>query len=286
MNVPSPYSHYKGRASTINEYREFRGGYDGSVSAALVLSAGGMFGAYQAGAWKTLAPVFQPAMVVGASVGALNGWAIAGGAEPEELIGQWNDPRTAELMRLRFPWRPWRGIFEEKALEELARELVERWRPRVPFYAIAVELPGMRLRVMRGEEMTWRHLAAACAVPLGFPPVRMDGRLLVDGGLLCALPAGVAGQLGASRIVAVNALPEMPSRAIRAAVHAARRLAPEGAPAPPSRVPLHTIEPEESLGGLADIVRWKAENVRRWVERGAADAARAASESSPAGVFV
>ena len=53
---------------------------------ALVLSAGGMFGAYQAGAWNVLSQRFQPDMVVGTSVGALNGWAIAGGCPPDELL--------------------------------------------------------------------------------------------------------------------------------------------------------------------------------------------------------
>ena len=45
---------------------------------AVVLSAGGNYGAYQAGAWEVLAPIVEPDIVVGASVGSLNGWAIAG----------------------------------------------------------------------------------------------------------------------------------------------------------------------------------------------------------------
>jgi predicted acylesterase/phospholipase RssA len=40
---------------------------------ALVLSGGGMFGAWQAGAWSVLARHFQPDLVVGASAGSLNG---------------------------------------------------------------------------------------------------------------------------------------------------------------------------------------------------------------------
>ncbi len=247
-----------------------------------MLSAGAMFGAYQAGAWRTLAPVFQPDMVVGSSAGALNGWMIAGGATAEDLIAQWNDPRMAAIMRLRVPWLPWRGIFAVHTLESLAREMAERWRPRIPFYATAAEVPGLRLRVIRGEEMTWRHLLAACAVPLGFPPVRIDGRLFVDGGLLAVLPTGVAAGLGATHIVAVNALPAMPSRVIRGAVRAVQRVAPCGA-AVPAGVQIRTIAPDVPLGSLADSVRWRPENVRRWVELGAADAARLVS--SPAGVF-
>ena len=63
---------------------------------ALVLSAGGMYGAYQAGAWKALADVFHPDLVVGASIGALTGWAIAGGCHPDELVDRWLHLEAAE----------------------------------------------------------------------------------------------------------------------------------------------------------------------------------------------
>ena len=59
---------------------------------ALVLSAGGMFGAYQAGAYRAIAEIAPPDIVVGASVGALNGWPIAGGCTPDHLIERWLDP--------------------------------------------------------------------------------------------------------------------------------------------------------------------------------------------------
>ena len=50
---------------------------------ALVLSAGGMFRGYQAGAWKVLRSRLRPDIVIGASAGALNGWAIAGERSPK-----------------------------------------------------------------------------------------------------------------------------------------------------------------------------------------------------------
>ena len=100
---------------------------------ALVLSAAGMFGAWQVGAWTALAPHFRPDIVVGTSAGALNGWAIAGGIDPGELAAIWLHPRMAGVMRRRIPLLPWKGVFAPKALEELARELFERYRPRIPF---------------------------------------------------------------------------------------------------------------------------------------------------------
>ena len=60
-----------------------------------------MFGAYQAGAWKTLSREISPDIVVGASVGALNGWLIAGGAPAAELERRWLDPSSGAVMTYR-----------------------------------------------------------------------------------------------------------------------------------------------------------------------------------------
>src|SRR5271166_2456938 len=67
---------------------------------ALVLSGGGMFGAWQAGAWRALAGRIQPDLIVGASVGSLNGYAIACGATPAELNAFWMRPDLASLKNL------------------------------------------------------------------------------------------------------------------------------------------------------------------------------------------
>ncbi len=231
-----------------------------------------MFGAYQAGAWKALAPVLRPDMVVGSSVGALNGWAIAGGVEPEELIAQWSDPATAAMMQLHVPWRPWRGLFSRTSLEVLVREMAERCRPRVPYFATVVEVPRMKVRVFRGEEITWRHLLAICAVPFGFPPVRIGGRTYVDGGLLAALPLGTAVELGATRILALNAMPMLPSRVLRSGARLLYRAAAPPRPRPDPGLRIDVIGPPNPLGTLGDAVFWRAENMHAWIERGGREA--------------
>src|SRR6266511_5364360 len=152
-------------------------------STALVLSAGGMFGAWQAGACRALLEVFQPDLVAGSSVGALNGWVIAGGGTPDELIAQWLDPRTANMMRMRVPSVPWQGIFHPAELADLTRDMCARYRPRVAFAGTMVEIPSLRMTLAYGEEITWTHLMAMCAVLLGFPPVRIGAKYYVDGGL-------------------------------------------------------------------------------------------------------
>ena len=89
------------------------------MKTALVLSAGGMFGAYQAGAWKALASVFQPDIVVGASIGALNGWAIAGGCSTAQLIDLWLELDALSSYRWRFPTNPRHGFIDSRHIEKL-----------------------------------------------------------------------------------------------------------------------------------------------------------------------
>jgi hypothetical protein len=92
---------------------------------ALVLSAGGMFGAYQAGAWRAMAEQFEPDIVVGASVGALNGWSIAAGCSPERLIEAWRDPAAGNALRL-YPNAGWRNGWFDPATAGESRKPVFR----------------------------------------------------------------------------------------------------------------------------------------------------------------
>src|ERR1700679_3319960 len=78
---------------------------------ALVLSAGGMFGAYQAGAYRAIREQLEPDIIVGASVGALNGWALSSGCTAEHLIEKWLDPSAGDTLRL-FPDAGW-GLFRK-----------------------------------------------------------------------------------------------------------------------------------------------------------------------------
>ena len=67
---------------------------------ALVFSGGGLFGAWQAGVWSVLVDHIVPDLIVGASVGSLNGYVIASGGTPEELRSMWLDPAFARFADL------------------------------------------------------------------------------------------------------------------------------------------------------------------------------------------
>lgn len=231
-----------------------------------------MFGAYQAGAWRELSTWFQPDLIVGTSAGALNGWLIAGGAQPDELVRIWADPAAAAFLRLRPPLQRWRGLFDGHTFTTGVQELYARFKPRLPIGVVLTEVPRLVPRLFQTEQITWRHLAASCAIPLGLPAQHIGGRWYVDGGLLGALPVWPAAQMGAARAIAVNALPFLPSRMMRAGVGVVRKLSPR-LPAAGS-LDVVMIVPEGGLGTVSDAIRWSRDNVARMIDRGAADARR------------
>jgi NTE family protein len=220
---------------------------------ALVLSGGGLFGAWQAGAWRALAGRVQPDLIVGASVGSLNGYLIASAASPDELRAMWLDP----------------GFAKFRDLQSNIRLMMSHYKLRTGFAVAVTDLLRMKPRIFRDSEITWRHLAASCALPLVLPQIRIGGRLYSDGGLLNPLPVWAAVDLGATRIVALHALPELPSAWLRLMAKPFRgRYNP---PLPPD-LELNVICPSRTLGSFSDSVRWKRDNIERWLAQGAEDA--------------
>ena len=224
-----------------------------------------MYGAWEVGVWKALRERFQFDLIVGTSAGAWNGWSIAGGTSPDDLIRDWMDPATANIMQ---PGLHRHGILLPKALHEKARDLFARFQPRIPFGLTLAEVPRLRPLLVRGPQVTWRHLAATCSIPLAFPPVEIEGKRYVDGGLLGALPTWAAEEMGATQAIAVNALNILPFRIMRALIRPRQ---------PSAALKVFLIEPSRKLGPLRDGVVWRLANVQRWVEQGERDGNRAAT---------
>lgn len=243
-----------------------------------------MFGAYEVGVWKALEGVFKPDMIVGASIGALNGWAIAGGCPADEWIAEWLALRAVGQLRVRMPDGVFDGLFDSEPLQDYVRGLTRRFQPRIKFGAALLSVSRLETQVFWDAAVTWRHLCASCGVPLLLKQFRIDGRLWADGGLLSAVPLQAAIDAGATRIVAVNVLPARPPAALRIArgiLHAAAcyRQTPI-----PAQVEVLRIEPGEALGDWRCACTWDREHIQSWIERGQRDAECALASAGSAEV--
>lgn len=163
----------------------------------LVLSGGGALGAWQAGALEALdAAGLRFDAVLGFSIGALNGAALAFGRLGEALA-RWRGldggiltlkPRLAPPSL--FSDAPLRDFFPEARDDARARR--ELRTPLVVVSADPAAGEAVYARFSPGGDAGWDgrlddHLAASCAVPLIFPPVDLEyrgrRRRLIDGGV-------------------------------------------------------------------------------------------------------
>lgn len=183
----------------------------------LVLGGGGLKGLAHVGAWRALHEVgFRPEGIIGTSIGAIVGAALAGGATWRELA-----PRALEMDRrrvARFNRRVvWvngireESVFQGEPLRALIRDLLPLpdWNAlHLPLQVNAVDLgqgalhwfgPGARLDLTLADAVY-----ASCALPVLFPPQAVGGTRLVDGGMLDALPLSRAAELGATGILAID----------------------------------------------------------------------------------
>lgn len=235
---------------------------------ALVLSAGGFFAAYQAGVYKALWPFWKPDLVVAASAGALNGWLIAGCIEPDELIGHWLHPDAAATVRFRDRLDLWNGCFDPGPLLDRARRIHQEFERKLPLGVVSIEVPRFRPRLFRDDEITPEHLLATCSILFFYPSVRINGRRLVDGGLFESTPLWAAAEMGASRVLAISALPRITPWAIHlvlSGMHRLRRMPV------PEAMGVSMISPSGPMGSARDAMVWDRDNSRRWVEMGIQD---------------
>jgi NTE family protein len=72
-----------------------------------------------------------------------------------------------------------------------------------PFRTVAVDLLSAQPVVMRRGSLA-DAMRATMSLPLIFPPVELNGQVLIDGGTMNNVPADVVKNMGADRVVAVN----------------------------------------------------------------------------------
>ncbi|MDL4773063.1 patatin-like phospholipase family protein [Actinomadura xylanilytica] len=182
---------------------------------AFVLGGGGMLGAHEVGMLRALDETgVRPGLVVGTSIGALNGALVAvdPGAAVERLTGMWSDARAGEALGTPVWERLWtlaRSGTHLHSAEPLRRMLTELL-PVETFDELAVPFQC----VAAGIETAMAHwfctgpiipaVLASSAAPGLLPPVRIGDRHYFDGGLVHSIPVGRAVELGATTIYVLH----------------------------------------------------------------------------------
>jgi NTE family protein len=72
-----------------------------------------------------------------------------------------------------------------------------------PFRTVAVDLLSAQQVVMRSGSLA-DAMRATMSLPLIFPPVEVNGQVLIDGGTMNNIPADIVKAMGADRVVAIN----------------------------------------------------------------------------------
>ena len=214
-----------------------------SERTALVLGGGGITGiAWEIGVLAGLADagvdLTGADLVVGTSAGSVVGAQVTSGAEPEALFARQLEPptseRAAQMTRAtlaQFGWAMLRsrgreaefrrrvGALALKAEKAGATPTEEERLSVIGSRLLGTEWPERRLVVTAvdaatGEFRTFDResgvplvsaVAASCAVPGVYPPVTIDGRRYVDGGMRSAANVDLAA--GYDRIVVLAPIP-------------------------------------------------------------------------------
>jgi NTE family protein len=190
---------------------------------AFVLSGGGNRGALQAGAIKALiGRGIYPDLIVGTSVGALNGVVLAANPTIEGarcLAEGWERTRRSDIFpgnALTVGWRVLTGQgslhgrenFRRFVLAKLPQSVRYFKDLKIPCLVTATSLPSGRLRLF-GENPNERlidALLASTSIPPFYAPYLYENEFLVDGALVANLPISHAILRGARTIYTLEIL--------------------------------------------------------------------------------
>jgi NTE family protein len=203
---------------------------------AFVLAGGGSLGAVEVGMLRALAAVgLRPDFIVGASAGAINGAHFAADPTPAgvaRLEQVWRGITRRDVMPLglrdllRIAWRR-EYMVDPSGLRRLLEKHIGYQRleeAAVPMHVVATDR-ALGSEVLLSSGPVVDAVLASTAIPGVFPPVRIDGRELIDGGVANNTPISTAIRLGARRILVLPtgfacALKRAPGSAIGQALHA------------------------------------------------------------------
>jgi NTE family protein len=185
------------------------------VTTAFVLGGGGLLGAHEVGMLRALAEAgIRPDVVVGTSVGAINGAFVA--ADPAAAADRLGQLWQGDALQQAFSETLWgravrlaRSGTHLHSIEPL-RQMLDDMLPaedfadlELPFHCVAASIERASAHWFSSGPMVPAVLAS-CAVPGLLPPVEIGGEHYFDGGLVHSIPVGRAVALGASSIYVLH----------------------------------------------------------------------------------
>ena len=182
------------------------------TSTAFVLGGGGHLGAHEVGMLRALLERdIVPDLVVGTSIGAINGAMVA--ADPalptvDRLTALWSSIADRDILggslfsSVRQLARSGTHAYSNRSLRALLREtltVATIEELAVPFQCVAASIErGTAVYFESGPLLD--AVLASSAVPGLLPPVEIDGEHYLDGGLVDSIPLGRAVTLGATDV--------------------------------------------------------------------------------------
>jgi NTE family protein len=201
---------------------------DDEYRPALVLGGGGAYGVIQA-AYVLAAHDFgfRPQLVVGTSVGALNGaWVALNPDRPAELLRIWLGLDQLSLVR----WHPFRIASRlvhhplSLASNQIVPQLIRDHLGESTFDDVKIELGVVATNLTRGQKHVFRSgslpsaILASTAIPGVFEPVEIGGDQFVDGCVTATVDMATALEMGATEILAIDLTPPPPRAKPRTAL--------------------------------------------------------------------
>jgi NTE family protein len=185
---------------------------------AFVFSGGGPLAALQVGTLKALTEHgVKPDLVVGTSAGALNATWTAMDPTPDgilELERRWRRLRDGDLFpggRFKASWARMlvkgNRVFENSGLKRIIESSIgteARFEEtQIPLGITATDLETGAERIFTSGPL-YMPLLASSAMPGIFPPIEIEGRLYIDGGVADNVPIVPAVDLGAKTLYVMN----------------------------------------------------------------------------------
>ena len=170
----------------------------------LVLGGGSARGIAHIGVLKVLVREKIPiSRIVGTSMGALIGAAYAAGITPEEMEKK---AMGVSINKLIDPTVPRMGLLAGNRMQAMIKTLLDNKKfddCRIPFAAITTDIETGQAVVHQSGDLT-TVVRASCSWPGIFTPVKIDGRLLCDGGIKDSVQTDIARNLGEGYVIAVE----------------------------------------------------------------------------------